>query len=143
MDLSNARLGEEYKVYVDDDFIITSIPSKTILDATVVGLHNGSRVSASVLLGWDRKSFIAPSAASKVPFCPMSGVYVPNLTAAYPLTIWVPASLTVAGCVKCFGKTTGHKCKECGDFNQWIERAPEDGAYVCALCINRARMFGA
>lgn len=150
-DLTKAKVGEVYKVYLDDNFAIVHPKAvglgmyggyKTTWVATVIQVDDEEK---SVMLGWRAEDGMCPTGSKDLTSWHKVAVHpkikcLSNWT-DYRMGQWVPMSLMVAGCIKQLGATEGHNCKECGDFCQYAVHDPADGPYVCGLCRGRTRIL--
>lgn len=133
MDLTQAKEGEVYKVYLDDDFAIVSPKGgspafKHTLRATVllIDATHTVRTGIYILLAWSAADGICPTGSKPIDI-KFNGIH-------YTMGCWVPNSLVVESCVTAI-KPAIPVCVECGDTNPYAN--PTAGPYRCALCRGR------
>jgi hypothetical protein len=146
MDLTNAKLGEVYKIFLDDKFAIVQPRAagfgqytgyKHLWHATVIQIDTEEN---AVMLGWCAEDGMAPTGAKdltswhNIPVHPKIKC-LPTWT-KYRMGQWVPMSLTMHSCIKAIVAEIP-TCTECGDRNPYAE--PTTVPYRCGLCKGRER----
>jgi len=127
MDLTNAKVGDVIKIYVDDDFAIVHGRSiyKHTLRATVLLISHGT-----VLLAWSQHDGICPVGAKPIKL-KLNGV-------DFTMGSWVPTTLVIAEYTSRgaqSGTTSGHKCTgPCAQDYPYASHDLSTGPFVCKGC---------
>ena len=129
MDLSQAKLGEQYRIFVDDGGNILPSPSMRTMVATVIATKKPG-YGTDLLLGWLTKDS-SPSNARDRSQTSIENDYVPN-QGMYKRGITVKRSLMVA--IKIVNGLDGFPCKKCTNFFPYALPNRPDGTLVCWSC---------
>lgn len=131
MDLSQAKLGDQYRIFLDEGGNILPSPSMRTLVATVIGTKKPG-YGTDILLGWLTKES-APSNSRDRSQTSLENDYVPN-QASYKRGITVKRSLPVA--IKIINGLDGFPCKRCTNFFPYALPNQSDGTLICWSCRN-------
>lgn len=132
MDLKNAQLGDQYRVFVDSSGQITDRPNMRTMLATVIATKK-PKLGTGFILGW-KKNEEHPSNASPRANPSEENDYVPN-HASYVYGKSVAKTLPVA--VQIHNGLDGFPCKECHNFYPQALANQNDGTLICWSCRNR------
>ena len=132
MDLSQAKLGDQYRIYIDVSGNLSNTPSMGTLLATVIAVKKPP-YGNDIILGWqaeddhpiDVRQRSSPSTENE---------YIPN-QAWFIYGKSVKRSLTVA--VKIVNGLDGFSCKKCNTFYPYALPNNKDGTLICWSCRNR------
>lgn len=132
MDLSQAKLGEVYRVFVDAGGNLSGVPSADTLIATVIatkkiGLGNG------LILGW-RNDQKHPTDVTERKSPSLENDYLPN-QASFNYGKAVKRNLLVA--IQIINGLDGFPCKKCTTFYPQALPNQKDGTLICWSCRNR------
>lgn len=130
MDLSEAKLGDQYRIFIDEyTGNILPSPSMHTMVATVIATKKPG-YGTDVLLGWPTKES-SPCNARDRGQVSAENDYVPN-QAMYKRGITVKRSLMVA--IKIVNGLDGFPCKKCTNFFPYALPNRPDGTLVCWSC---------
>lgn len=132
MDLKNAQLGDQYRIFVDSSGQVTDRPGMKTMLATVIATKK-PRVGSGLILGW-KKNEEHPSNASPRSNPSEENDYVPN-HALFVYGKSVNRSLPIA--VQIFNGLDGFPCKNCQTFFPQALANQNDGTLICWSCRNR------
>lgn len=132
MNLSNVKLGDVYRVFVDGENNITSSPGMKTMLATVIGI-NKPKYGSNIILGW-KTNGPHPAGCYERSGAPSSeNEYIPDHQ-EYKWGKKVTRLLPVA--VQIFNGLDGFPCKKCTNFFPLSEPNQKDGTLVCWSCRN-------
>jgi len=131
MDLSEAKLGDQYRIFIDNAGNILSSPSMHTLIATVIATKKPGH-GTDVLLGW-RATDKFPANARERAQTSADNDYVPN-QALYKRGLTVKRIMPVAS--KIINGVDGFPCKKCPNFYPYALPNQSDGTLVCWSCRN-------
>lgn len=132
MDLSKAKLGEEYRIFVDGGGNISGVPSMDTLIATVIAVKKPG-YGSDLILGWKKDQKHATDARSRSTPSTEND-YVPNQT-SYDYGKSVKRTLLVA--TQILNGLDGFPCKRCTTFYPQALPNQKDGTLICWSCRNR------
>ncbi len=131
MDLSNAQLGEQYRVFVDESGNILSSPSMHTMVATVIATKKPG-YGTDIILGW-KNGEPHPYDARPRSSTSLENNYVPN-QGLYSHGKTVKRSLPVA--IQIINGLDGFPCRKCTNFYPYALPNQKDGTLVCWSCRN-------
>ncbi len=131
MDLSSAKLGDQYRIFLDEGGNILSSPSMHTMLATVIATKKPG-YGTEVILGW-KQGEEHPADARPRSSTSMENDYVPN-QASYSHGKSVKRSLLVA--LQIINGLDGFPCKKCTNFFPYALPNQKDGTLVCWSCRN-------
>jgi hypothetical protein len=131
MDLSQAKLGDQYRIFVDSSGNILPSPSMNTLVATVIATKKPG-YGTDIILGWMTKEE-SPSNARDRNQPSLENDYVPN-QALYKRGITVKRIMQVA--IKIINGLDGFPCKRCTNFFPYALPNQSDGTLICWSCRN-------
>ena len=133
MDLTKAKLGEQYRIFVDSAGNILATPSRHTLLATVIATKKqGISTLSEVILGW-LSSQDHPKDAKTRSQTSSDNDYVPN-QALYTYGKAVRRTLPVA--IQIMNGLDGFPCKRCTNFFPYALANQDDGTLICWSCRN-------
>lgn len=132
MNLANVKLGDVYRVFVDDEGNLTSYPGMKTMLATVIGI-NKPRYGSNIILGWKAGTPHPVGCYERLGSPSIENDYIPNQH-EYSWGKKVTKSLQVA--VQIFNGLDGFPCKKCTNFFPLSEPNQKDGTLVCWSCRN-------
>lgn len=131
MNLSQAKLGDQFRVFVDTIGNISTLPSMNTLLATVIAVKK-SQFGSGLILGW-KKNEPHPTECNTRGSISLENDYVPNQTEyAYGKT--VKRDLPVA--IQIYNGLDGFPCKRCTNFYPQALPNQKDGTLICWSCRN-------
>lgn len=133
MNLSEAELGDQYRIFVDKDGNMLDSPSMYTLLATVIGVNKPETKSGNLILGWLQGEAYPRDASARGKPSPENN-YVPN-QASYVYGKGVKRTLNVA--IQIVNGLDGFPCKKCTNFYPLALPNQEDGTLICWSCRNR------
>lgn len=131
MDLSKAKLGEQYRIFVDEVGNISPYPGRYTMLATIIATKK-TYPSTEVILGWTANEEHPKDARSRAQTAP-ENEYVPN-QALYSYGKSVKRTLPVAIQIK--NGLDGFPCKKCTNFFPYALPNQNDGTLICWSCRN-------
>jgi len=129
MDLSQARLGDQFRIFIDTGGNISPFPHMTTMMATVIATKKPG-TGSGLILGW-KSNEPHPAEASARGNTASENDYVPN-QAEYNYGKTVKRDLLVA--VQIFNGIDGFPCKKCATFYPQSLPNQKDGTLVCWSC---------
>lgn len=136
MDLKNAKLGDQFRIYVDSAGNISADPKMRTMLATVIATRKPEIIRQSgdsIILGW-KKDEEHPANASPRANPSTENDYVPN-QALYSYGKSVSRTLPVSHQI--FNGLDGFSCKKCHTFYPQALANQNDGTLICWSCRNR------
>ncbi len=132
MDLSQAQLGEQYRIFVDEAGNMLSSPSRHTLVATVIATKKPGMVSTDLILGWMANE-PRPNDARDRSQTSLENNYVPNQR-QYVYGKTVKRTLPVA--IRIVNGLDGFPCRKCTNFFPYALPNQNDGTLICWSCRN-------
>ena len=132
MDLSDAKLGDQFRIFLDESGNISLSPNMNTLLATVIAVKKPSTGLKDVLLGW-KKQDPRPKNAMERTNTSSDNDYLPNQS-EYRYGKTVNRTLPVA--VQIFNGLDGFPCKKCTNFFPLSQPNQKDGTLICWSCRN-------
>lgn len=132
MNLSNAQLGDVFRVFVDGEGNITSSPGMKTMLATVISTKK-PKYGSEVILGWKSGEPHPVGCYDRGGTGSIENDYIPNHH-EYRWGKKVTRLLPVA--VQIFNGLDGFPCKKCTNFFPLSEPNQKDGTLVCWSCRN-------
>lgn len=129
MNLSQAKLGDKFYIFVDVGLNMSDKPTKYVLPATIIATKKPS-IGTDLILGW-LPNQQHPANATNRASPSAENDYVAN-QAMYPFGKAVKRSLVVA--TQIIGELDGFACKACGVFFQYALPNQNDGTLICWSC---------
>lgn len=129
MDLSQAQLGDQFRIFIDTGGNISSFPSMNTMMATVIATKKAP-YGTSLILGW-KKNESHPAEATARSNTSTENNYVPN-QAEYVYGKSVKRDLLVA--IQIFNGVDGFPCKRCTTFYPQSLPNQKDGTLICWSC---------
>jgi len=130
MDLRNAKLGDRFRVFLDDEGKLTHIPNMRTIPATVIAVKPSNDDTKNFILGW-RKDEERPTDAMDRRAPDPKNQYVAN-QALYVTGSTVDRKMPVA--VQIIHGLDGFPCTKCTNFYQYALPNQKDGTLVCWSC---------
>lgn len=131
MNLKNAKLGDQFRIFLTRDNYIADKPTKNTMIATVIATKKPS-IGSDVILGW-KKGETFPVEARERGAASNENDYVAN-QALYVRGKSVLRSLPVA--IQIINGLDGFPCKKCQNFFQYSLPNQDDGTLICWSCRN-------
>lgn len=131
MNLSQANLGDQFRIFVDSGGNISTLPSMNTLLATVIAIKK-SQYGSGLILGWKKHEAHPPECTTRGNTS-IENDYVPN-QAEYVYGKAVKRDLPVA--VQIFNGLDGFPCKKCTNFFPLSSPNQKDGTLICWSCRN-------
>lgn len=132
MDLKNAQLGDQYRVFINADNELTDSPHKRTMLATVIAISK-PQYGESLILGWKRDEERPANVSSRANTSSENN-YVPN-QALFTYGKSVKRTLQVA--IQIHKGLDGFPCKKCKTFYPQALANQDDGTLICWSCRNR------
>ena len=131
MNLSQAKLGDQFRIFLDAGGNISTSPSMSTLLATVIAVKK-SQFGGGYILGW-KKHEPHPTSSTTRGNTSAENDYVPN-QAEYVYGKAVTKDLLVA--IQIFNGLDGFPCKTCKNFFPLSSPNQKDGTLICWSCRN-------
>jgi formylmethanofuran dehydrogenase subunit E len=129
MDLTQAKLGDQFRIFVDAGGNISSYPQMTTILATVIATKR-VQYGTNVMLGWKANEPHPPEATARANTSEENN-YLPNQS-EYKFGKTVKRDLPVA--VQIFNGLDGFPCKKCTNFYPQALANQKDGTLICWSC---------
>ena len=137
MNLSNAKLGERYNFFLDEENCVVGNLSSSTITGTVIGIQD----SGDLIIGW-KSNGVYPTNAWNRGVKVLTTVYVSNeseydLVAAYPTNLQVHSKVSdnVRSGISSVS-SDGLACKRCLEYYQYAVPNQKDGSLLCYSCRN-------
>jgi hypothetical protein len=131
MDLRNAQLGDQFRIFIDAGGNISPFPHMTTILATVIATKKPlPGIGTGVILGWKTNEPHPPEAIARGNTS-SENYYVPNQT-EYKYGKSVKRDLLVA--VQIFNGLDGFPCRKCTNFYPQALPNQKDGTLLCWSC---------
>lgn len=131
MDLSQAKLGDQFRIFVDAGGNILTSPSMDTLVATVIAIKR-DQFGGGLILGW-KTNEPHPVGCNHRGNISLENDYVPNQK-EYVFGKTVRRSLPVA--IQIYNGLDGFPCKRCTNFYPQALPNQKDGTLICWSCRN-------
>jgi formylmethanofuran dehydrogenase subunit E len=132
MNLSNAKLGDQFRIFLDESGNISLLPNMNTMLATIIAVKKATAGSTDVLLGWKKNEPHPQSAQDRGNTSPDNDYLTNQSEYRYGKT--VKRTLPVA--VQIFNGLDGFPCKKCTNFFPLSAPNQKDGTLICWSCRN-------
>lgn len=131
MELKNAKLGQKYRLYIDDTNMVVGQPTKKYIVGTLIATYE-----EGYLFGW-RLNEKAPVSRPRIgSILNPDFTYIPD-QALYTQGVHIKTGFVVHSKVPEPGEPDGMACKKCRNFYHYAEPNQDDGTLVCYSCRQR------
>jgi formylmethanofuran dehydrogenase subunit E len=131
MNLSQAKLGDQFRIFIDTGGNISSYPSMITMLATVIATKKPS-LGTGLILGW-KSNESHPADVTTRGNTSSENDYITNQS-EYKYGKSVKRDLPVA--VQIFNGLDGFPCKKCSNFFPQALANQKDGTLICWSCRN-------